>query len=265
MSSSTKYIESGIFNDGDIICVPVTFENTGSSTKEGVEITLTIPTGVSFATDTVEKGTFDSGTNVWTVGFVFPNQSISGEFCFTITDGCEGPFEFVFSPDSVCCPDDDDFCVVARGFNCCDLNTCFPDIDGATITDNGDGTATAVNADSSEVDLVTPTCELLAIANLNIPQTKFYREEGIDTPTPNIVFTVLAGETVQDLSFSVNGVGLNQGGTSYGYTWVQVASTVTITITNSNAYPGLEAMDPDYVEVIYTATQNITSLLGCDD
>ena len=64
----TKIVDIARPNEGDTVTYTVTVNNNGPSSATNIEITDLLPAGVSYASDTLSQGSYDSGTGVWMVG-----------------------------------------------------------------------------------------------------------------------------------------------------------------------------------------------------
>ena len=75
-------------------------------------------------------------TKIWTIGNLLPNEVLDGEFCFTITDSCEAPYQIYYNVSSVdACEDDlsnNLGCITVQGLSCCALGRC----EGGELTTN---------------------------------------------------------------------------------------------------------------------------------
>ncbi len=66
----TKTVNSPTPNVGDTISFTVSVRNTGPNTATNVQVTDTLPAGLSFVAATASQGTYNSSTGVWTLGTV---------------------------------------------------------------------------------------------------------------------------------------------------------------------------------------------------
>lgn len=122
---ATKPANIGVYQNGSQFTVNVDFvKNAGPDTAVGVVVDVTIPDGIEYASSSLSQGTFNSGTNKWSVGSLLAGQSVSATFTFTVTDDCEGPYSIVFDVSTTggCdgCLTNNQLCIVTSGFSCCE-------------------------------------------------------------------------------------------------------------------------------------------------
>lgn len=218
MASNKVTQNIGYYEVGTSITLNVDFvKNNGPDIATGVEVEVTIPTGLVYNTSSLEQGTF-AGTT-WTVGSLIPGQTVSATFTFDVTDDCEGPWsvDFVVSTQTGCdsCLDNNTLCVVTSGISCCELSPCHGKVItpvsavsyNALLTDN------VILADSSSnaVAIVLPTEASAFNSDTNKSLVHYHIKcvditTGVDvTATGKIVDnTDLAGATT---SFSFSTVG----------------------------------------------------------
>jgi uncharacterized repeat protein (TIGR01451 family) len=67
----SKTVSNPSPSEGSIITYTITLVNNGPDAASGVQITDSLPGGVTYISDTPSQGTYQSGTGVWSVG-VFP-------------------------------------------------------------------------------------------------------------------------------------------------------------------------------------------------
>ena len=133
------------FTVGDTFEVTVSnVKNNGPSVATGVKVTVTIPTGLAYVSSSLDKGSYNTVTNVWTIGSLNKGESVDGTFTFQVTDDCEKPYTINFDVTTVTgcdsCLDNNNYCVVANGVSCCDIRGC-----------------TGISATPSPSPTVTPT------------------------------------------------------------------------------------------------------------
>jgi hypothetical protein len=163
MATITKTANIGVYQNGSIFTVTVDFvKNSGPDTATGVKVVLTIPDGIDYSSSSLSQGTYNSGTDTWTIGSLLAGQSVSATFSFLVTDDCEGPYSIYFTATTTggceSCITNNVLCIVASGFSCCE--DCDDKIQ--TITDDytvlltDKGTILADGSDN-EITITLPT------------------------------------------------------------------------------------------------------------
>ena len=69
-----KEVDISTANPGDIVTFSISVVNQSSFTATGIEVTDALQAGLSYQSDSPSQGTYNSGTNVWTVGTLSPGQ-----------------------------------------------------------------------------------------------------------------------------------------------------------------------------------------------
>lgn len=134
-----------ILSNGSIVCLSthatevegllnlrIPIFNDGSSTVNNVVVTVTIPAGLIYSSDTPTEGTFDDLTNEWTLATLTPLQNSDDpeylELCFEITDDTLSPFIITWTITCDECPDDtpedNGGSRVIDGFRCSEFEDC---------------------------------------------------------------------------------------------------------------------------------------------
>ena len=127
--SNVKLVNEKLICTGDRICTLVeSVTNKSLTAVTGVQIQVTPPPGVSYASSNLDQGTYSSSTNTWTIGTMTKGQYLSGEICWTVDDDCLAPFKFNFSlsagSSSVCIVDSKkDYCIIIDGITKCEIDT----------------------------------------------------------------------------------------------------------------------------------------------
>lgn len=80
----------GQFDPGDTVQYSVQVNNAGPANATGVQLTETLPTGVTFVSDSATSGTYDNSTGIWTVGNVNNGGSQTLTVQATIDAGATG-------------------------------------------------------------------------------------------------------------------------------------------------------------------------------
>lgn len=85
-----------IYNE-KTFCIPLTVTNTTGVSTTDVNVELQeVPTGVSYLSDNLGKGTYDTISRIWNIPLMGPNEVVTGELCFTVDDNTEAPYRFNF-------------------------------------------------------------------------------------------------------------------------------------------------------------------------
>ena len=64
----SKSVNNDSPNEGDTVIYSITVTNHGADTATNLEITDQLPSGITYVSDTVTRGNYDSGTGLWNVG-----------------------------------------------------------------------------------------------------------------------------------------------------------------------------------------------------
>lgn len=107
--------------------------NNGAITVTNVVVTVTLPPGLAFSTDSPTQGTFDDLTGEWTVGSLTTAQDEDNaeylDLCLEVTDDTEAPFEITWVLTCTECPDqntaNDTGSRTIEGFSCSEFGECF--------------------------------------------------------------------------------------------------------------------------------------------
>lgn len=116
----------------DPLTIPIF--NSGEANVTDVEVTVTIPAGLVYDSDTASQGTFDDITNIWSVGALSTAQDELNpetlDLCFVVTDETLAPFVITWTVTCAECPDempeDDSAQRTIEGIICSELSECFP-------------------------------------------------------------------------------------------------------------------------------------------
>lgn len=238
MSTKTAYI--GTYQNGSQFTINVDFvKNAGPDTAIGVVVDVTIPDGVSYASSSLSQGTYNSGTNKWSVGSLLAGQSVSATFTFTVTDDCEGPYSITFDVTTTggcdSCISNNSLCIVTSGFSCCDdcddkIQTIRED---TTLLLSDEGTILADGTDN-EILITLPS----PASAYSEGRGKKYVFKAVDTTNQIRVYTP-SGKIVGDESLAAadNVQGVNLAGDkitlqSDGTNWYMISGTLsTPTVT----------------------------------
>jgi uncharacterized repeat protein (TIGR01451 family) len=77
-------------NQGDTVDFIITLDNNGPHDATGVQVTDTLPIGVTYVSNTVSQGTFTSGTGLWDVGTLNDGDTATLTIQVTIDNGTAG-------------------------------------------------------------------------------------------------------------------------------------------------------------------------------
>ena len=72
---ATKTADADLVVAGEQLTYTITVTNKASTTASGVRVTDSLPINVNFLSDLPRQGSYDSTTNIWTVGTLGPGQS----------------------------------------------------------------------------------------------------------------------------------------------------------------------------------------------
>jgi uncharacterized repeat protein (TIGR01451 family) len=88
--SVTKDVDDANPNEGDTITYTITVANAGPDTATSIEITDTLPAGVTYVSDTPSQGSYDDVTGVWSVASLASAASATLEIEVTVDGGTGG-------------------------------------------------------------------------------------------------------------------------------------------------------------------------------
>jgi uncharacterized repeat protein (TIGR01451 family) len=79
-----------VADEGDTVEFTISIDNNGPHDATGIEVTDTLPIGVTFVSSTVSQGTFTSGTGLWDVGSLNNSDSATLTIEVTVDSGTAG-------------------------------------------------------------------------------------------------------------------------------------------------------------------------------
>ena len=77
-------------NQGDTVDFIITLDNNGPHDATGIQVTDTLPIGVTYVGNTVSQGTYTSGTGLWNVGTLDNGDTATLTIQVTIDNGTAG-------------------------------------------------------------------------------------------------------------------------------------------------------------------------------
>ncbi|MDJ1176348.1 DUF4347 domain-containing protein, partial [Roseofilum capinflatum] len=83
-------ISNNVPNVGNTITYTITLSNNGPDNATGVEVTDSLPSGLTFSGSTPSQGTYDNTTGIWTVGNINNGDNATLEIEATINPGTSG-------------------------------------------------------------------------------------------------------------------------------------------------------------------------------
>ncbi|MGQ0721389.1 MAG: DNRLRE domain-containing protein [Candidatus Eiseniibacteriota bacterium] len=88
--SLAKTVDVALPKEGDTVHFTVCVRNEGPDSAAGVEVTDSVPPGLTWTGDTPSQGTYDSGTGVWVVGAVAVGDSATLDLACSVDAGAAG-------------------------------------------------------------------------------------------------------------------------------------------------------------------------------
>jgi hypothetical protein len=255
---------TNIFGNGTIVSLstesnelqPITIRNTGGQILPDIEITVTIPAGLTYSAHTASTGTYDDITSIWTVPALGIGNTATLDIDFEITDDTTAPWVITYvgvhatNPDAVIT--DDNASRTIEGLACSEFENCenIPKIDEDVLV---------TGAWSFGLDLVVPDDPYDATTwngNLEVPTKNAIRDK-FESLVASIVpdgdytdITVSAGGTVWTIDAGLNAALIGDGSVSNAE--FQHLSTVT-----SNVQTQLDAKADDTDVVHNTGNETI--------
>ena len=163
----------GVYKTDTEFCLFV--DNIGNDSDTNIDdviIRVDVPAGVVYSgTDNLEQGSYDSGSSIWNVGTLIKNTTIQGTICFKVTDPTAAPYSFTFTietPDGCSgCNDDLQFCIIADGMSCADVQSCATVNYSTTEQDTGSTWIDGKNIYRQVIDLTgyTPAAAIEVLSN----------------------------------------------------------------------------------------------------
>ncbi|MFC1848481.1 PKD domain-containing protein, partial [Chloroflexota bacterium] len=86
----SKTVDDSFPNEGDTVTYTITLTNNGPDTATNIVITDSLPTGVTYQSDTPSQGTYDSGSGAWSVGTLANGASATLTISATVDPGTAG-------------------------------------------------------------------------------------------------------------------------------------------------------------------------------
>ncbi|MBV6626026.1 MAG: DUF11 domain-containing protein [Rivularia sp. (in: Bacteria)] len=86
----TKTVDKPNPNPSETIKYNLTVTNNGQSIASDVEVTDSLPAGVTYSSDNPSKGSYDSNTGIWKVGVLETGQSATLEITATVNNNASG-------------------------------------------------------------------------------------------------------------------------------------------------------------------------------
>lgn len=85
--SLTKTVSEALPKVGDTVIFTITVKNNGLLNATGIDVTDVLPMGLNYSgTYTASKGTYDTGTDVWTIGSIDINETEKIDITVTVSD-----------------------------------------------------------------------------------------------------------------------------------------------------------------------------------
>lgn len=261
MATNTKTAQIGRYQNGTVFTVNVDFvKNNGPDTATGVEVAVDIPTGLEYSTSGLGQGSYNTMTDIWSVGSLIPGQSVAATFSFLVTDDCEGPYTITFtiSTQAGCdsCLNNNELCIVTNGVSCCD--DCNPNIKTITSDYTVLSTDNTILADGSSNEIMITLPSPASTYSEGRGQKFVFRcldstnQVRVQTPSGVIVgpFTPGSSIAVQGVNATGDYITLQSDGTNY-YIVSGVLSTPTPSATTSPTPSVTPSITP-------TATPSVT-------
>jgi uncharacterized repeat protein (TIGR01451 family) len=85
-----KDVSNHLPNEGDTITYTITVTNTGPDNATGVQVTDPLPGGVTYVSHSASQGSYNSGTDVWSVGNLADGGSSTLTITVTVNNGTAG-------------------------------------------------------------------------------------------------------------------------------------------------------------------------------
>lgn len=150
--STTTLIDIGLIYVGKQISVEVYFDTSQDLTNAYVSVD--VPPGVSYASATLPRGTYNSVSDTWNIGTVYESEDpLIGILYFTVTNDAYSRFPFTFTGGALgaceSCLSNNTKCVTYIGIGCDEFSGCpdlvrnIYDVDGVQVDEtrtwDGDG------------------------------------------------------------------------------------------------------------------------------
>ena len=85
--SMTKTVSEALPKVGDTVIFTITVKNNGLLNATGIDVTDVLPMGLNYnGTYTASKGTYDDGTDIWTIGSININETEKIDITVTVSD-----------------------------------------------------------------------------------------------------------------------------------------------------------------------------------
>lgn len=198
--SNTVNLNIGLITVGSVIAVPTQkIYNNDVNPILNVKVIVDIPTGLQYDSSVLPSGTYNSGTNTWTIPTILAGGYTEGIFNFLVTDDTSPEYTITFTAtkDGSCenCTQNNNICIITNGISCTQLRLCDPLLampEEYTFIKNS--TNNAINVSTNDQPCpgaLTRTYQWLDITNVNgtitgLPNSATY------TPDTDYTGTVLA-------------------------------------------------------------------------
>jgi uncharacterized repeat protein (TIGR01451 family) len=91
VSTASNLTALGVLDDNtasvgqDVMFIVVVTNIQPSTITTGIQLTVTVPAGATYISDSVSQGSYVSASGVWAVGALAPGQSATGRFTYDVT------------------------------------------------------------------------------------------------------------------------------------------------------------------------------------
>lgn len=99
VSTASNLMAIGILDDAsassgqDVMFIVTVTNITTGQISTGIEVTVTVPAGATYVSDSVTQGSYVPGSGVWAAGALAPGQTATGRFTYDVT--ASGDFQAV--------------------------------------------------------------------------------------------------------------------------------------------------------------------------
>jgi len=129
--SNTVNLNIGLITVGSVIAVPTQkIYNDDVNPILNVKVIVDIPDGLQYDSSVLPSGTYNSGTNTWTIPTILAGGYTEGIFNFLVTDDTSPEYTITFTAtkDGSCenCTQNNNICVITNGISCTQMRLCDP-------------------------------------------------------------------------------------------------------------------------------------------